>query len=110
MTFRGRTVDPRCTCDNEQGCVVHDPAPVAAATAEWRKRRLPGPEDKILVAIDYTNYKGERRKRRVIPLEIEFRETPDHKPAQWILQAYDVEKGARRSFAMKDIHSWEVVP
>ncbi len=103
--------DPRCTCDNEQGCTVHDqPPPTTPVTAFFGHRGLPGPEARIRVTIDYTNYKCVRRKRVVIPLEIEFRETPHHTPAQWILQAYDVEKGARRSFAMKDIHSWEVAP
>lgn len=61
------------------------------------------------VVIDYTNHAGERRKRQVRPQEIVFRSTPHHPEAQWILQAHDVEKDARRSFAMKDIHSWEPV-
>ncbi len=61
------------------------------------------------VLIDYTNYKGERRKRIVVPKLIEFRETPHHKPAQWVMQALDLEKNAMRTYAMKDIHSWEQV-
>lgn len=30
-----------------------------------------------------------------------------HPEPQWILTAYDVEKGAVRGFAMKDIRAWE---
>lgn len=66
--------------------------------------------DAAVVTIDYTNYKGERRKRKIMPMDIEFRATPDHPTPQWILHAWDIEKDARRSFAMKDIHSWEPVP
>lgn len=63
-----------------------------------------------VVRIDYTNYRGERRERVVLPLEIGFRETPHHRPAQWVLEAFDVEKQARRTFALKDIHSWRPAP
>ena len=63
------------------------------------------------VLIDYTNYKGERRSRIVVPKKIRFMETPHHKPAQWVLDALDLEKNAIRSYALKDIHSWKpVVP
>jgi hypothetical protein len=31
----------------------------------------------------------------------------EHPEPQWILDAWDVEKGVIRSFAMRDIHSWE---
>lgn len=64
------------------------------------------------VVIDYTNYRGERRKRRIqpVPNTLRFTETPHHKPAQWVLNAYDCEREDRpqRTFALKDIHSWEV--
>lgn len=66
--------------------------------------------DAAIVTIDYTNYKGERRKRRIMPMDIEFRVTPHHTTPQWILHAWDIEKDARRSYAMKDIHSWEPAP
>lgn len=60
------------------------------------------------VIIDYTNHRGERRERKVIPHPrgLSFEETPDHKPAQWVLRCWDVEKQTQRTFALKNIHSW----
>lgn len=61
-----------------------------------------------IVIIDYTNHRGERRERRVIPClkTLRFVETPHHKPAQWVFNAWDVERDVERTFAMKDVHSW----
>lgn len=68
---------------------------------------------KRIVIIDYTNHRGERRERRIIPAPtggLVFMETPDHKPAQWVVRAWDVEKKAQRTFALKNIHSWRPAP
>lgn len=65
------------------------------------------------VEIDYTNWRGERRRRQVLPHgthPVEFCETQYHRPAQWILWALDLEDDQRKGFAMKDIHSWAPVP
>lgn len=64
-----------------------------------------------IVIIDYTNHRGERRERHVIPHPrgFEFTETPDHKPAQWVIRCWDLTKHAQRTFAMKNIHSWRPV-
>lgn len=59
------------------------------------------------VLIDYTNWRGERRWRRVRPLRIEFENSEWHHETQWILHAVDVEMAANREFAMKDIHEWK---
>jgi predicted DNA-binding transcriptional regulator YafY len=63
------------------------------------------------VDIDYTNWKGERRVRRIIPKpeQFFFGVTEYHKEPQWLLKAFDVEKKAERTFAMRDIHSWRPV-
>jgi predicted DNA-binding transcriptional regulator YafY len=58
------------------------------------------------VIIDYTNYRGERGERRIVPLGIHFWETEWHPERQWILRAFDMERELERQFAMKDIHSW----
>lgn len=60
-----------------------------------------------LVSIDYTNYRGERSIRTIRPDRIWFGENEYHKPAQWLLDANDIEKGAARTFALSDIHSWK---
>ena len=61
------------------------------------------------INILYTNYKGETRYRNIIPLNIEFKSTEWHKEKQWILNAFDVEKGENRGFAMKDIIEWKAL-
>lgn len=60
----------------------------------------------LRVLIDYTNWRGERGERVIEPRHIEFTSTEFHKEPQWILKAWDVDKGAWRDFAMKDVHSW----
>jgi hypothetical protein len=58
------------------------------------------------VIIDYTNYRGERSLRTVIPVSIDFSSNQWHTEPQWLLTAVDVDKCELRIFAMKDIHSW----
>lgn len=62
-----------------------------------------------IVTIDYTNWRGERSKRRIRPMSIAFANSRWHPSTQWILEAVDIEKGEMREFAMSDIHSWERV-
>lgn len=65
---------------------------------------MANPAEEIL--IDYTNWRGERAIRRVRPLTIRFENTEWHPETQWLMRAVDIERGATRDFAMKDIHSW----
>ena len=58
------------------------------------------------VKIVYTNYKGETGIRSVIPQCIIFDCNEWHKEPQWLMTAYDLEKEADRTFALKDIKSW----
>jgi hypothetical protein len=64
-------------------------------------------EDGVL--IDYTNWQGERRSRRVIPTGLRFMATEHHTIPQWILLAIDMEKSAARAFALKNIHNPEAL-
>lgn len=59
-----------------------------------------------VVRFKYLNYRGEVGMRRVIPQAIRFEETVWHPGVQWILDAYDLDQSAVRSFAMKDISQW----
>lgn len=63
-------------------------------------------EDKKVVKILYTNWKGETKYRNIIPINIEFKSTEWHKEEQWILNALDIDKQANRGFAIKDIKEW----
>jgi hypothetical protein len=61
----------------------------------------------IAVAIDYTNYRGERAVRIVVPQRIWWGVNDYHdKEPQWFLTARELRRGVERDFAMKDIHSW----
>jgi hypothetical protein len=60
------------------------------------------------VVIDYTNWRGERRLRTIIPTgAIDFADTQWHPTRQWLLQALDPEDGKVKMFALSDIHSWK---
>lgn len=63
-----------------------------------------GPEKAVRVV--YTNYRRETSERTILPERLWFGSTPWHPEPQWLLDAVDLEKGERRSFAVADIHSW----
>lgn len=64
-------------------------------------------ENKKLVEIVYTNCKGVTAIRHIIPKDIFFGSTEWHTEEQWLLNAFDVDKQADRSFALRDIKSWK---
>ena len=59
------------------------------------------------VLIDYTNWRGVRSLRRIVPMQIVYANDEWHPDTQWILEAIDVEKGEMRFFALTSIHSWK---
>jgi len=63
--------------------------------------------DPSVVVIDYTNYRGERAERRILPDRLWFGAAEWHPDPQWILDAWDVEKQTLRSFALAGVHSWK---
>jgi predicted DNA-binding transcriptional regulator YafY len=63
-----------------------------------------------LVYIDYTNHRGETRKRTIVPQRLFFGTMePWHVDSQWLLHALDVEINEERTFAMAGVHSWRAV-
>lgn len=58
------------------------------------------------VSILYTNWRGERRWRDVIPDDIRFMESIYHPGKQWILLAIDCEENKLKEFAMSGIEAW----
>lgn len=60
------------------------------------------------VWIDYTNHRGERSWRHIIPALLWFGQTKWHPTDQWMLDARDLDRGGMRTFALKDVHSWKV--
>mgnify|MGYP000881435652 CR=1 FL=1 len=58
------------------------------------------------VQIHYKNHRGEISIRLIRPEDIFFGSTQWHPEPQWIINAYDYGKEARRSFAIGDIAFW----
>ncbi|SDY71270.1 hypothetical protein SAMN05216554_1258 [Herbiconiux ginsengi] len=58
------------------------------------------------VRIHYTNYRGVTDWRVIEPEAIWFGSTEWHPEPQWLLDAVDVERGEKRTFALVDLHEW----
>ena len=69
---------------------------------------MSGIDPKKLVVIRYTNYRGETAVRRIVPIQIHFTSTEWHPEPQWVMEAFDLDRGAERSFAMKEILDWNI--
>jgi predicted DNA-binding transcriptional regulator YafY len=69
------------------------------------KKAKAGPKQPKAV-IDYINHRGEQRPRTILPLTLRWGSTEWHPEPGWLLEAYDFEKQAQRSFACKDIIKW----
>lgn len=66
------------------------------------------PDPRQIVTIDYTNWRGERKERKINPLSISFENNEWHSDTQWLLLAIDIESGIVKTFAMCNIHSWKL--
>lgn len=61
------------------------------------------------VTIEYTNWRGERRRRRIRPLRFYFGEVTWHPGQQWLMDAVDLDRtddNRTRTFALAGVHSW----
>jgi hypothetical protein len=67
-------------------------------------------DPRSVVIIRYTNYRGETANRRIVPIGIRFGSTEWHPEQQWLLEAFDLERDAARSFALKDVLEWGARP
>lgn len=83
--------------------VTREPsAPDVLADCVLTTVRLP----EVPAVIDYVNWRGERAVRRIIPRKLWHGETEHHAGPQWLLDAWDVEKAAERTFALADVRAW----
>lgn len=66
--------------------------------------------ERMAVVIDYTNWRGVRASRMIRPVQggITFGTTEQHKEAQWLMAAYDLDRPDKpiRQFALINIHRW----
>lgn len=58
------------------------------------------------VLICYTNWRGETSLRKVTPHSWRHGTTQWHPEPQWLMKAFDKDKGEYREFAMEDIKAW----
>jgi hypothetical protein len=56
--------------------------------------------------IDYTNWRGERRTRTVLPTHFWYGKTEYHPVEGQLMTAVDLDSGEMRTFALSGIHSW----
>jgi len=61
---------------------------------------------KRIITADYTNWRGERRFRRLRPRLVWFGATDYHPEPQWFLRARDLEDGAVKDFALAGFHGF----
>lgn len=61
------------------------------------------------VYVLYTNYKGETAWRTIKPLRTYEGKSKWHPEKQWLMDVWDYEKEAERTFAIKDISEWELL-
>jgi predicted DNA-binding transcriptional regulator YafY len=57
-----------------------------------------------IIEIDYTNWRGERRSRHVVPTGISLENNEWHPETQWMLEAVDCEDGKAKTFPLAQIH------
>lgn len=59
---------------------------------------------KQVITVLYKNWKGELDIRHIIPCgTLRWGSTEFHKEEQWLMEVYDLEKSAIRTYAFKDI-------
>lgn len=54
-------------------------------------------------ALAYTNHRGEKNIRVVRPLRLWWGSTEYHREAQWLLDVWDYERNATRTYALADV-------
>lgn len=57
----------------------------------------------FLIKVRYNNWKNEIGVRTIIPQKIWYGHTEYHSDSQWLMDVWDVEKDAQRTYAMMDI-------
>jgi predicted DNA-binding transcriptional regulator YafY len=55
------------------------------------------------IEFDYTNWKGKKGHRKIEVNEFYYGSTEYHQEPQWLLEGFDLDKKAFRTFAMKDM-------
>ena len=62
-----------------------------------------------ITEFDYVNWKGEKSKRQAEVNEYHYGSNEYHPEPQWLMSAYDLDKKALRTFALKDMSNVRVI-
>lgn len=54
------------------------------------------------IGVVYRNHRGEVSTRRIIPRDIRYGATRWHPELQWLLDCWDLDKNAERTYALRD--------
>jgi predicted DNA-binding transcriptional regulator YafY len=60
----------------------------------------------VIVEVLYTNHRGEKGWRRINPLRLFYGASEHHPAPQWLLECYDFDRAAGRTYAMSGIEGW----
>lgn len=60
--------------------------------------------------LDYVNHRGERGTRRVQPQRAWFGRTEWHPQDQWLVECFDLDRGALRNYSLSEIQHWDQPP
>jgi len=71
--------------------------------AETKPERMQTLPVGIPIKVKYKNYQGITSIRTIIPQKIYYGSTDYHKENQWLMDVFDVDKDAPRTYAMMDI-------
>jgi hypothetical protein len=58
------------------------------------------------IKVEYTNYRGEKGVRTIVPISFFFGTTQYHPEAQWLVKLWDCDRQAERIYALKEITRW----
>ena len=61
----------------------------------------------LSMKVTYRNHKGEESVRNVLPLRVWYGSTKWHKEEQWLIEVYDLDRKAKRDYAL---HDWKGAP
>ena len=84
---------------------------LASNTNKQTPFMLEGMTDKCLknpIKVEYTNYRGEKGIRTIVPISFFFGTTEYHPEEQWLIKLWDVDRQAERIYALKEITRWFV--
>jgi len=70
---------------------------------QWDPGKLLSFGESQQVTFTYTNWKGETKQRRAVMQSLYWGSNDYHKESQWLVEGYDMDKEAVRTYALRDI-------